>query len=195
MKYVKMLGLVAVAAMALLAFAGPASATVLKNAGVNMKVGDALSASVETSALLKTGGGTTIATCTGGTVAGKITDAGSATTTVKGSINTGGLTWSGCTTTVDTLAEGTLELHYTSGNNGTVTSSGAQVTIQFLGVSCIFKTNNTDIGTFTGGNPGTFDINGTIPQSGGGFLCPENGIWSGAYKATTPAGTLDVAAS
>jgi len=205
MKYLKMIGLAAVAAAALTALlgAGSASATVLCTetpaAGKDCApakvepVGTILDASVETSALLKTGE-TTIATCTSGTVKGSITNAGSTTTTVQGTITD--LTWGGCTTTVDTLAKGTLELHHEAGtDHGTVTSSGAQVTIQFLGVSCIFKTNNTQIGTLTGSaTMATFDIAATIPQSGGGFLCPANGNWSGAYTVTEPAGALFVAA-
>lgn len=103
------------------------------------------------------------------------------------------LTWSGCTTTVDTLAPGALEVHHIAGtDNGTLTSSGTEVTIKFLGVSCLFKTSATDIGTLTGGNPATFDISGTIPSPTGGF-CPASGNWSGAYKVTTPGGTLHVA--
>jgi len=190
MKFVKVIGL---SAAALMMLSGLSSASVVKVEGANSKVGSHFIASVTTSALLKTGGGTTIVTCTGGNVGGKLTDAGSSTTTVKASIQE--MTWSGCSTTVHTLAKGTGELHYTSGNNATITSSGAEITVQFLGVSCIFKTSSTSIGTFTGGKPATFDVNGTIPQSGGGFLCPSSGIASGAYTLTTPSGTLHAATS
>jgi hypothetical protein len=201
MKYIKMLGLAAVAAMALMAIvgAGTASATTLckesKTSGdcaSKFPAGTTLEASVETSALLKTSGGTTIATCSNGTVSGKTSNEGSTTETVKGNISS--LTWSNCSTTVDTLANGSLEVHHIAGtNNGTVTSNGTEVTINFIGLSCIFKTSNTDIGTLTGGAPATFDISATIPGISGGF-CPASGIWSGAYVFTNPSSTLDVAA-
>jgi len=204
MKYLKMLGLAVVAAAAFTAFAGAgtASATVLCTTtpptGTHcpsehkLQNGAVLDASVETTAHLKTTGGTTIATCSGGTVKGEITDTGSTTTTVSGHIDE--LTWSGCTTTVHTLANGTLELHAEPEHNdhGTVTSSGSEVTIRFFGVSCRFRTNNTQIGTLTGGTMGTFDIAATIPEVSGNFGCPANGVWSGAYTVTEPSGTLHV---
>jgi len=192
MKYLKILGLIATTALTITAFAGSASATVLKNSGVNMKFGDAFSASITSSSLLKTGGGTTIATCTGGTTGGGISDPGGSGWSVT--INLPTFTWSGCTTTVDTLSPGSLRFTYASGNNATVKSSGADVTVKFLGVSCRFQTALTTIGIFTGGNPATIDINGTIPGTGG-FLCPESAIWSGAYTVTTPFSTLHAANS
>jgi hypothetical protein len=210
MKYIKMLGLAAVAAAALMALigVGSASATVLctetpaagKHCPTNTTLGpakeddgDVLDASIETSALLKTSGGTTIATCAEGTVKGTITVAGNTTTTTSGDIEE--LTWAKCSTTVKTLANGTLEVHHIAGtDNGTVTSSGTEVTINFIGLSCIFKTSNTDIGVLTGsGTMATFDIEGTITGTSGGF-CPASGIWSGAYTVTTPSGSLFVAA-
>jgi len=201
MKYLKIFGLAAVAAAALTALlgAGSASATVLCTGTpsgthcANKEVeGQQLDLSAVSSVLMKTGS-TTLTTCSASTIKAKITDAGSTTTTVKAAVEE--WTYGGCTTTVDTLAKGTLEFHHLAGTDqATITSSGTEVTKQFLGVSCIFKTVNTSIGTITGGNPTTFDVNGTIPQSGGGFLCPANGTWSGTYRVTTPAGTTHFAA-
>lgn len=209
MKYIKMLGLAVVAAAALMALVGvgsasatvlctgtPAAATDCEPTFKKLTEKEVLDATAEDSLLLKTGGGTTIATCTVGTVKGTINpgETGSTSSTVVGTIEKGGLTFSSCSTTVATLNEGTLEVHHIAGtDNGTVTSSGAEVTIKFLGVSCIFKTSKTDVGTLTGGNPATFDISATIPSETGGF-CPASGIWSGHYKVTTPSGTLHVAA-
>jgi len=138
-------------------------------------------------------GSTVVETCSMGTMSGAVATAGSTGEAVK--VNVTALTWTGCTTTVDTLSKGTLEFRHELGtDNATVTSSGMEVTTQFLGVSCIFKTNNTQIGTLTGGNAATIDINGTIPQSGGGFLCPSSGVWSGTYTLTSPTATVHVAA-
>jgi len=136
--------------------------------------------------------------CSVSNVAGKITNAGSSTTTVVGNIET--LTFTSCNATVTVLKKGTLEVHTQSespNNNGTLTSSGAEVTVQFLGTHCIFSTNNTDLGTLTGstttGSNATLDISATIPRTGGssGAFCGSTAAWTGAYKVTSPA-TLNV---
>jgi len=201
MKYFKMLGFAAVAAAILIAFLGActASATVLCTETPSEghctdieEFGDVLDASVTTSAHLKTTGGSTIATCSGGTVKGEITSEGSTTSKVSGHIDK--LTWSGCTTTVITLANGTLELHHSSGTDeGIVVSSGSKVTIKYLGITCTYETKNTSIGTLTGGNPATFDISAIIPEVSENFGCPAHGVWSGSYTLTEPSGTLHVA--
>ena len=212
MKYLKMLGLAAIAAMGLMAFLGAssASATVLcpttpaagTDCSAPLGVGAELDFSVEETARLKTSGGTTIATCTEGTSKGPIGSAGSTTSTVSGNISE--LTWGGCTTSVHTLEghNGSLEVHHIAGtDNGTVTSFGSQVTITFLGVTCTFETNpttGTDIGTLTGsgstGGAATFDISATIPEVSHNFGCPSSGIWSGAYVATGTNTNYNVAA-
>lgn len=199
MKQLKRAGLcvLGVAALATIFGTGTASATVLctstpigSHCPNREIVGMTLDASVETSTLWKTGS-TTIVTCTGGTLRMVITNEGNTTETVKGTYEPH--TKSGCSTTVDQLASGTWEIHHIPDtDNGLLTSSGTETTIQFLGVSCIFKTSNTPVGTITGGTPATIDVNSTIPLSGGGFLCPANAIGSGAYRFTSPSGTLHV---
>lgn len=202
MRYIKVLSLAAIAAAALMASVagGSASATVIctatPSAGFHCVAreenGQTLDASVETSTLWKTGGGTTIATCTAGTIKLVISNEGNTAQTVSGVYEEH--TKSGCTTTVKILANGTWEIHHIPGtDNGTLTSTGTETTISFLGVSCIFKTNNTQVGTLTGGNPATIDASGSIPSSTGGF-CPTAALTSGAYKFTTPSGTLHVVA-
>lgn len=56
--------------------------------------------------------------------------------------------------TATVLKPGTLELHATEGGNGTITSTGAEITVlthNILGtVHCIYYTEGTDLGTFTG---------------------------------------------
>ena len=208
MKYLKMLGLAVVAAMAFAAFlgAGSASATVLctttpttgTHCGEAWKLGSGavLDASVEDTAKLddtdpKNG---TIDTCSGGTVKGSLAAGwtGDTTHTPTGAISE--LTWSGCTRPTTTLAKGSLEVHHITGtDNGTVTSTGSEVTINIAGITCTFGTSNTDIGTLTGGNPATFDIEAVINRVAGVF-CPTHGVWSGHYKVTTPSGTLHVTA-
>jgi hypothetical protein len=215
MKYLKMLGLAAVAAMAVMAFIGAASAsaTVLCEntpaAGTDcnnpVKINTSIDFSVEngTSAILTGPFGEIIDTCTGSTAKGPVTDPGSTTTTVKGSLEAaagGALTFTGCTKTTTVITGGTIEVHHITGtDNGTVTSSGATVIIHnTLFGECAYKTSNTDIGTITGrtstGAQPTFDIKGTIPaeKSNSGVTCP-NGVWEGSYEYTNTT-LFDVAA-
>jgi hypothetical protein len=202
MKYVKMLGLAAVAAMGLMAFLGAssASATVLCKTTTNpcgaswIYSGPALSASLDpnTTATLENTSGSIEDTCSGSTVEGAITNAGDATHTVVGSVEH--LTFTGCTqeTTV-TVETGTLELHSITGtNNGTVTAIGFKVDIKLFGVQCGYGAGGgTDLGTFTEGNPGTMDIHAVVNKEAGSFLCPGDLVWNGTYTITTPNSTLD----
>ena len=193
MKYIKMLGLAAVAAAAMMAFvgAGTASATVLcennQTSGCTNAVakGTVLDFSVETgtSALLKGPFGETIATCTESTVKGPVSNAGGAGATVSGSIET--LTFGSCNRPVTVSAPGSLEVHHIAGSdNGTVTSTGAKVTIHNVPLfgSCNYETNSTDVGKLTGNTAAapTFDIGASIVSTNG---CPT-GTWSGSYGYT-----------
>lgn len=162
MKYVKMLGLLAVAAAALMAFAGTASATQLTDASGNvLGVGTVIHAEAESTVTLHPPIGDI--ECSGSTVKGSITNAGGASATVSGPIDTTevegkktGLTFTGCNATVTVLQTGSLEIHTKTANadgNGTLTSKGTRVTVVFAGFHCIFETNatnGTDIGTLTG---------------------------------------------
>jgi hypothetical protein len=92
------------------------------------------------------------------------------------------------------IANGTLEFHVTAGTpDGTVTSSGTELTIEFFGTHCIFKTNSTDIGrltgaTTTGAEHATIDLGGNLPRTGGrsGAFCGSNLQLTGSYRITTP---------
>jgi hypothetical protein len=198
MKYIKMLGLAAVAAAALMAFVGAstASATQLTSTdGAILKEKDFIHAENEGKVILDPPFGAI--ECSQSTVSNKITNAGSSTTTVVGSVEA--LTFTLCNATVSVLKKGTLEFHTETGtegtknnNNGTLTSSGAEVTVEFLGTHCIFSTNNTDLGTVTGsattGGNATLHISASIPRTGGrsGIFCGSTAAWTGAYKVTSP---------
>jgi hypothetical protein len=201
MKYIKMLGLAAVAAAALMAFVGAstASATQLTSTdGAILKEKDFIHAENEGKVILDPPFGAI--ECSQSTVSNKITNAGSSTTTVVGSVEA--LTFTLCNATVSVLKKGTLEFHTETGtegtknnNNGTLTSSGAEVTVEFLGTHCIFSTNNTHLGTVTGytaaktlEHHATFHISATIPRTGGssGVFCGSTAAWTGAYTITTP---------
>jgi hypothetical protein len=197
MKYVKILGLLAVAATALMAFAASAGATTITTGGT---VAASTIESTNESNLTLSGGGLTV-TCEHSEVKGSIASQGTGKT-ATGNIST--LTFTKCNQHVTVVSNGSLEAHWTSGSNGTLTSSGATVTVEFTtifgAVHCLFNTNNTNIGTLTGAanhstGKATLDISATIPTEAGGRgggLCPSTSTWSGSYVVNVPAGaTVD----
>jgi len=186
MKYLKMLGLAAVAAMALMAIgAGSASATTLEVKGVAQNSAVEITASLKTgtSALLQTTSGAFANTCTASHVSGKTTSFSGAT--VGGPIAS--LTFTSCTSSpvvVDAAGSLTVE-RIGATTNGTVRSSGAKVTVPSpLGgtLTCVTG-EGTDIGTLTGVKEGnaTMDINAVLNC---GFLAPSS-TWTGTYTVTT----------
>jgi hypothetical protein len=208
MKYVKMLGLAAVAAAALMAFVGAstASATVLcKTAGGTTcpanqayPAGTEIHGVNEGNLVLTTGSEFTEITCKTGTVKGTTENEGSATETVKGdSASPSDISWGECSTpngkcTVTTVNAGTLEVHWIEGgNNGTVTGNGTVVTSNcssiFGTIHCIYEAQNEHLGTLTGGAPATADFESTpiniVSTSG---LCPPEAKWDAKYNITSP---------
>jgi hypothetical protein len=202
MKYLKMLGLAAVAAAALMAFvgAGTASATTLEVGGVVKNSALAIEGSLKTgtSALLKDEFGTTTDTCTVSGVKGnteKDESGDFSGPSVGGKLlkkEEGGLTFSSCTHTTTVIAPGSLFVTWTSGTNGTVKSSGAEVTVQstFFGASAVCKTGEgTNVGTLTGVSSGsaTIDISAKINC---GILGTAS--WTGTYVTTGANAALGV---
>jgi hypothetical protein len=194
MKFAKMLGAAAVAAMALMAFAGTASATTLEIGGVTQNRAVTLHATIRSgnTAALSDPFRISVNTCSESTVHGETT-----TFTARGTGAIGGpirtLTFSRCSYEgpnregVVVHRAGSLSVEWISGTtNGTVRSSGAEVTVPseaFGTVTC--TTSNTDIGTLTGVRSGqaTFDIRGNLSCTKIG-----TGVWSGTYTVTTPEG-------
>ncbi|HET8955965.1 MAG TPA: hypothetical protein VFN18_09940 [Solirubrobacterales bacterium] len=185
------MGLAAVAAMALMAIgAGSASATTLEVNGIPQSSAVTIEASLESgsSAILQDGG-STVDTCTESEVKGTTTSSSGATVTGTVSV----LSFGKCSHTTKVLSKGKLHVAWLSGTtNGTVTSSGAEVTVvsTVFGISAVCKTGEgTDIGSLTGATNGssnktnlaTMDINGKI--SCGIF----SATWTGSYTVTSPA--------
>jgi hypothetical protein len=209
MKYVKILGLAAIAAAALMAFvgAGTASATVLCSTTTSpcpeaqkFPKGTRLEFSLASgSSLVWVNGANTLETCKGAVLKSDITNPGSGASTVTSSNNA--LQFSECTFNNSFTKLGGLEIHNISGtSNGTVTATG-EVGWTFnnpLFGSCIYGwTNGAVLGTITEGKPATLDFNTTIERlSGSAFACPENGNLNGSLVQTGPANTtLSVGAS
>jgi len=193
MKYVKMLGLAAVAAMALMAFvgAGTASATTLCRTNVttcepawDVAQGSTLDASLKsgTSAILETAGGLIRDTCTTSTVKGTTTNTSG--TTVSGTVEN--LTFEGCSVKTQVLEQdGTLEI----ASNGEVKAKGFRVTVEILGESCIYTAGTgTKLGTLTGGSPATLTVSATIGINAAesGANCAPSSNWTATYTITEP---------
>ena len=197
MKYVKMLGLAAIAAAALMAFVGAstASATVLcknnSNTTTCSEPWGAVTVKAEQTKTIKLDTTFKTVECGKSTIEGPAS-AGSSTTTVSGPIEASKLTWGECNCTVNTIKGGTLEVHSVAGtDNGTLTSNGAEVTVScstiFGNVHCIYVTENDDMGTLVGGNPATFEGSVSVRRLPTSGLCSEEATWTPAYKVTAPA--------
>jgi len=171
MKQLKMLGLAAVAAAALTALAAPfASATTLEVGGVSQNGSVAISASLKsgTMVILRDTFGITTNRCNKSTVEGASGNPFSGAT-VTGPLST--LTFGECSfEPVEVHKGGTLHFsHITGTTNGTVTSSGTEVTTNsaFGTLNCITG-GGTHLGTLTGVASGhaTIDINAQLSCSG-----------------------------
>src|SRR6476620_7404434 len=189
MKLTKILGVVAVAALALMAFASSASATTLEVKGVTQTGSVTIAASLKsgTSALLSDTSGFFANTCTTSTVEG-------ATSTKTGTVVTGGITvlsWGTVATpckegnpTVDTKGSLSVERIGTT-TNGTVKSENAKVTVPSARgtLTCTTPEAGTDLGTLTGVAAGqaTMDINAVLS-------CGISAKWTGTYVVTSPEG-------
>jgi hypothetical protein len=210
MKYIKILGLAAVALAALMAMAGTASATSLTSPSGTTYTGTIKAVNVGTVTLTSVFGGFGAIECDESVVEGPVQGHGS-TVTVTGEITT--LTFSSCRNgtprspvgvAANSGKRGSLEVHTeyvknskgelvqstTANGNGTVTSKGAEVIVDETAFgTCTFTTSasGTDIGLLTGSDTSNaiFDIHGSIASACG------TGTWEGTYKVVTPS-TLTV---
>ncbi len=181
MKYVKILGLLAVAAAAMMSFAGIASAdTVTSPTGTDYT--GALSASSEGHAVLHN-------------PIAKIECNGTATGSVESHPEGGKVSgavnpeFTNCTNSwhVTTALGGTLSVEHSSGYDGIVYSNGATVEATRFGINCRYVTSTTKVGTVTGGSPATMHINGAIPFHNGSVLCGTGAtLWTGSYTLNSP---------
>jgi hypothetical protein len=171
MRCTKILGLLAVVAAALMAFAASASATT-----VTSPTGSKTTPTIHA---VNASGHVTLANAAANiecasTFQGTVESHGEGVT-AKGSITS--LTFTSCTNgwTVAVDNKGSFEAHWTSGYNGTLTSNGTTVTATlhtiFGDIVCRYQTANTPIGTLTGGNPAELDGSASIPFHSGGGLC------------------------
>jgi len=204
MRTLKMLALAAIAALGLMAFVGAGTASAATTCktkpnaanecptGWHHPIGTIIHATLKvgTTANLETTAGETVDTCTESTIKSHTTTTGGLNKPVKTAVTV--LSWGSvstpCTTTTDTLTLGELEeeANGTVGN-GTVTGSGSKVTVNIAGLSCVYGTGGgTTLGTATGGEPATIDVNAVINKQEGSFLCPSTTRWTATYVTTEP---------
>jgi hypothetical protein len=201
MKYVKMLGFAAIAAAALMAFAGAgtASATVLCSTTVETCPSaqrwpiTTLNFSLLSGASLEwVNEGETLQTCKGASMKMDMTNAGNSTSTVEAS--TTSPTFSQCTTPNTFTKWGGVEIHRIGGtSNGTMTAAGEfgwTFNTVFFG-SCLYGWEKGGvIGTLLEGKPAVLELNTAIHKlSGSAFACPENGTLKGSLTLTEPSST------
>jgi hypothetical protein len=179
----KILEATALAVLALMAFGSSASATTLETNGVTQSGAVTIDWSLSGSTTWETTSNEFVNTCTSGTWAWTTNIF---TGTVSGPVST--LSSTNCThekVVVD--AKGSLSVERIGATtNGTVRSSGAEMTVpatigsSIITVNC--KTNNTDIGTLTGTASGTstVDVNAVLNC---GFFVPSM-KWTGHLIGT-----------
>ena len=196
MRYVKILGLAAITAAALMAVigAGTASATVLCKNNLNTeKCSEIYPAGTKVEGKM-IGKGTLDTSfksieCGKASGSGEITNAGSSTTTATG--GNGIPTFSECNCEVKVLKTGTGEIHWIAGtDNGTLTSNGAEATVNcstiFGSVHCIYASSNSHAGTLTGGNPAKEKVVLEIPRLPTSGFCAEEAKLTAEFEVTSP---------
>lgn len=166
----------AVAVTSQIAFAGAASATTVISSGGSTPSFTA------TSTNSKLDGSFVTVECGHSEAKGKVESHG-AGVNATGKISS--LTFTSCNYPTTVKKAGSVSAEWLiGGSNGFVYSTGAEVSIHTSVGTCVFTTNNTFIGVFTGGRPASFDIAGAIPRTGGNFLCGSTGTWTGNYTIT-----------
>jgi hypothetical protein len=184
MKHLKMLGLFAMAAAALMAFAGSASAATFTSPTGTAYTGT-MSASLEGSALLKAS--LFNDTCTKGTVHGDLTTNNDTHATGP----TTSVVFESCTVTTKTLSStGTLTINK---SNTQVSGTGVEVTTGAFGFTCIYGMGTgTTLGTaknttVEGNDRVTLAISAKLPlQPGSSGGCASPAEWTANYVVTTP---------
>ncbi|HEY6730713.1 MAG TPA: hypothetical protein VI039_06780 [Solirubrobacterales bacterium] len=194
MKYVKMLGLLAVAATALMAFAATASATTVTSPAGSPYTGTIEATNEGTLTLV----GVATVNCDHSYVRGTITQHGIVNgNTVPASGPIHELTFDECDQHVNVQSGGTLEIN----SAGTLISKNATVEVEFTtifgNIHCNFATTGTDVGDLTDApsNSGHATLHieeNDIPveAEGSSFLCGATAEWNGAYTVTSPTGLV-----
>ncbi|MGN6201045.1 MAG: hypothetical protein ACTHNY_01390 [Solirubrobacterales bacterium] len=187
MKHMKMLGLLVVAAVAAMAFAGRATAAPVLTSPAGTEYTGEIHVTMKpgTSTVFQAG---IDDTCTQTTVKGTVTTNDTTHAAGAASVITSGSGSTPCTKHTVTLATGSLTINdkgevFTISNEFTVSDTG-------LGVSCVYgggASPGTKLGTLATGSPATLDVNTMeLPKISGSFFCASRASWTGSYIVTTP---------
>jgi hypothetical protein len=200
MKYLKLVGLAAVAAMAIIGFggAGTASATVLckvtespcKESNLIKKDGALVDLDLEGRSVSSLTSGYIFESCTGGTLATSVSNQGGAAATVILATAPSSWTWSGCEAGGVTVTQfGEIEIHHIAGtDNGTVTAKGFGFKFAGLGGECFYSPASPGhLGLLTGGTTPKLHINSVFRESKESLACFPTIVWKATYKFTQPA--------
>jgi hypothetical protein len=127
--------------------------------------------------------------CSKSTISGETTNAGGPEESVEATIKT--LTLEECTCLVKVLKTGSLTIdHISSTTNGTLTSSGIEITTLCTAsptnIHCIYETSTTDLGTVTGGSPAKLVLSASVPRQATDPACAEKAELVAEYKVISP---------
>jgi hypothetical protein len=189
MKYFQVFGLLGFAVMAWMAFASIASADY-----VTTSTGG--SAETPTLHLVDDSSHVTFSNVIAN-ISCKSTAEGSISSHGAGSSASGSFSsfaFTGCTNSWHVTVEnvnggfGAFWIDHTSGHNGTFSSMWTRINATRFGITCVYETFLTQLGTLTGGNPATLDIQASIPldaEASSGLCGSGNAAWEGAYITTS----------
>jgi hypothetical protein len=200
MKYLKMIGLTAVAAVVAMAFVGASSASATALCATNalpcpspLPSGTAIKAELKEPNEAVLTSGFAVVKCKTSVIEGKTTSAGGAGVAVLGTISS--VTWSNCTCnlggTVVATAEGlpwSTEVNWTTGTmNGVMSTSNPKGSFTCGGEKCIYSTTTANT-TVLGGSPAVVDAEVPLTRAtGSGLLCSASATWAAKYTVTSPA--------
>ncbi len=180
MNMLKVLKAALLGLLALAAFAGTASATVLTSPAGTAYTGTKIAHSTGLSI-------TWAGECKTSTWHETVESHGAAATAVS-KVNS--LTFSECGYPVTVPKGGTIEVHGLGNGNGTVTWSGAEIVVKSPIGDCTYTTKGTHMGTLTGskntGGTAVFDVDALVPRTGGSLVCGATAEWRGTYVVQTP---------
>jgi hypothetical protein len=197
MKYLKMLGLAAIAAAAVTALVGASNASAVTLCENNQATGctshvnsgGTIDLSAEDSVKIAWPFGIVLDTCTESTIRGTTSTTGADDETAAVIITVVSWTFNGCSRKTTVGTGGTLSITASgTAGNGAVTSTGTTVSVHELPnivgnpATCAYTTKNTPIGTLTASATATtLDIAATINSETAN--CPGF-TWSGHYVST-----------
>lgn len=201
MKCLKMLGLAAVAAMALAALlgAGPASATVLCTenkipcpAGEDYEFNTEIEMSQVSSSVIKSTNGTALSTCGDSKIKGRTENTGGKGVLVKVEITE--MTFTECTNKTTATVLGRMTIEYIKFTNTVAEGKidNTQVTVNSIFGSCVYgaaESPGTPAGLLTGATMsgvGTYHGKAVLSKVEGSAFCPGDVIWEAQYTITKP---------